>query len=116
MGCKKSLLQELSTVSKLTGYKVFETGLWVNSKYPHLGASPDGLVVDENSGAVAGIMEAKCLKILRNKTVEELILECHKGSASDILKNQCFSLGCGKLCLKKCHSYLLSSTTPTVNN
>ena len=31
--------------------------------------------------------------------------ECHKGSASDILKNQCFSLRCGKLCLKKCHSY-----------
>ena len=91
--------------SKLTGYKVIETGPWVNSKYPHLGASQDGLVVDENSGAVAGIMEAKCLKILRNKTVEELIAECHKGSASDILKNQCFSLRCGKLCLKKCHSY-----------
>ena len=91
--------------SKLTGYEVVETGLWVNSKYPHLGASPDGLVVDENSGAVAGIMEAKCLKILRNKMVKELIAECHKGSASDILKNQCFSLRCGKLCLKKCHSY-----------
>ena len=90
---------------KLTGYEVVETGLWVNSKYPHLGASPDGLVVDENSGAVAGIMEAKCLKILRNKLVEELIAECHKGSASDILKNQCFSLRCGKLCLKKCHTY-----------
>ena len=91
--------------SKLTGYKVIETGLWVNSKYPHLGAIPDGLLVDENSGAVAGIMEAKCLKILRSKTVEELIAECRKGSASDILKNQCFSLRCGKLCLKKCHSY-----------
>ena len=101
--------------SKLTGYKVVETGLWVNSKYPHLGASPDGLVVDENSGAVAGIMEAKCLKILRKNG---------RGTDSRVSQRQCFGYPEEPVFFsevwhalpQKVPLLLLSSTTPTVNN
>lgn len=38
---------------------VTETGLWVNSKFPGLGASPDGIVSDIASGS-SGVLEIKC--------------------------------------------------------
>ena len=37
--------------------------LWVNKKYPHLGASPDGLIYDSQENLL-GIIEVKCLKAL----------------------------------------------------
>ena len=85
--------------TKWSGLEVTTTGLWVNSKHPYLGASPDGLVAPGN-----GIIEIKCLKVLRSRTVDELIAECAANS-SDILKNQCFSIRFGKLCLKRSHPY-----------
>lgn len=46
-------------------FEVAKTGLWVNSKYPGLGASPDAIVFDPQSGS-SGLLEIKCPKILEN--------------------------------------------------
>ena len=48
-----------------------ESGLWVNKKYPHLGASPDGLIIKDNK--LIGIIEIKCLKVLKTRTIQDRI-------------------------------------------
>ena len=85
-----------------TGNNVTETGIWVNTKYPHLGASPDGIVKSQDS---FGIVEIKCLKVLRNQTVTELINSVDIGKPNKVLDRQCFSIVNGKLVLKKGHAY-----------
>ena len=35
-----------------------QSGLWVNKKYPYLGASPDGLIYD-SQGNLLGVIEVK---------------------------------------------------------
>ena len=44
--------------------------LWVNKKYPHLGASPDGLIYDSQENLL-GIIEVKCLKALKDQALLE---------------------------------------------
>lgn len=51
--------------SKKFSYEVQSSGLWVNSKYPGLGASPDGLILDPLRNTT-GVLEIKCPKILEN--------------------------------------------------
>ena len=76
------------------------SGLWINKKYTHLAASPDGLLL--NDGKLEGILEVKCLKILKLHSVSDILNgECLKPE----LKRQCFELCDGKLVLKKCHMY-----------
>ena len=52
--------------AQATGVDVFESGLWVNKRYPHLGATPDGIT----SGG--GIIEIKCLKVLKENLDEDI--------------------------------------------
>ena len=57
-----------------TGTKVITSELWVNEKYIHLAASPDGIIYNDQN-KLHGIIEIKCLKIFRNRTIEQLILD-----------------------------------------
>ncbi|XP_032234254.2 uncharacterized protein LOC5509403 [Nematostella vectensis] len=50
---------------------VNESGLWVHADFPYLGASPDGLIFVD--GKLDGIVEVKCLKILKTRTVKQLL-------------------------------------------
>ena len=43
---------------------VYSTGLHINVKYPHLGASPDGIIVCDCHGK--GLLEIKCPHKYRN--------------------------------------------------
>ena len=43
---------------------VKSSGLWINADYVHLAASSEGLIYD-NSNKLCGIVEIKCLNILR---------------------------------------------------
>ncbi|XP_025111588.1 uncharacterized protein LOC112574606 [Pomacea canaliculata] len=90
--------------TKATGNKVRETGLWVNRKFPYLGASPDGLATDSDGNTVG--VEIKCLKILRDKSVSDL-LQQHKDAKipNGILNRQCFRISDGELKLRTNHMY-----------
>ena len=87
-----------------TGSTVVETGMWLNKDFLFLGASPDGLII-ENNDAV-GLLEIKCLKIMKDITVSEMIekIETHKFS-STLIGRQCFKLIDGKLILKVNHKF-----------
>ena len=64
--------------TKVKDVPVIISGLWINKMYPHLGASPDGLIMDlENTTKLCGIIEVNCLKILKNRTVTDLITSQH---------------------------------------
>ena len=52
----------IAIYSSQTGNKVVSSGLWINANYLHIGASPDGLILDDNTINVKGIIEVKCLK------------------------------------------------------
>ena len=87
--------------AQATGNQVKETGLWVNKKFPYLAASPDGLFTSSN-----GKIEIKCLKIVREKSVEDLVKQHQDGKLpSKVLNQQCFTISNGQLKLRKSHSY-----------
>ena len=76
------------------------SGLWINDKYLHLAASPDGLRFD--NGKLVSIVEVKCLNILRLNSVESVINgECLKSEVA----RQYFKIKDGQLILKGVHSY-----------
>ena len=79
--------------------KVYSSGLWVNRKYIHLAASPDGLIYNDQN-KLHGIIEIKCLKIFRNRTIEQLILD-----KPPELSKQCFALNDNNISLKRSHLY-----------
>ena len=92
--------------TKVKYVPVIISGLWINKMYPHLGASPDGLIMDlENTTKLCGIIEVKCLKILKNRTVTDLITSQQNGELSELIKRQCFSVIDGKIVLKESHAY-----------
>ena len=84
-----------------TNLDIVECGLFINKHYPYLGASPDGVVME--NGVAIGIVEIKCLKVLRTRTVPQLIesVKCNEIS----LTNSCVSLNGDTLKLKYSHSY-----------
>ena len=82
-----------------TGNKVISSGLWVNRKYIHLAASPDGLIYNDQN-KLHGIIEIKCLKIFRNRTIEQLILD-----KPPELSKKCFALNDNNISLKRSHLY-----------
>ena len=47
----------IAVYSSQTGNKVVSSGLWINAKYLHLGASPDGLILEDSSINVKGIIK-----------------------------------------------------------
>ena len=82
--------------SKREGVVVQNSGLWINTKYPHLAASPDGLLPD------GGIIEIKCLKIFRENPILEVITQPKKFPK---LPTQCFLVDGQNLHLKRYHPY-----------
>ena len=82
-----------------TGNKVISSGPWVNKNYIHLAVSPDGLIYNDQN-KLHGIIEIKCLKIFRNRTIEQLIL--YKPPK---LSKQCFKLNDKNISLKRSHLY-----------
>lgn len=90
--------------TKVTGNRVKTTGLWVNKKFSFLAASPDGLATEKNGKTV--LLEIKCLKLLREMSVTDLVQQCSSGDiASEILNRQCFKITDGKLILQESHVY-----------
>ena len=78
------------------------SGLWINKKYLHLAASPDGLVFGDDKNLLS-IVEVKCLNILRLHSVNDIInADCQSAE----VKRQCFVVEDKKLVLKRTHLYL----------
>ena len=103
---KYGIEQEPNTISyysKCKSVDVESTGLWIHEKYPHLGANPDGLIWENND--LVGIVEVKCLEILKRHTIQEFIGSFKNGEISDKVKRQCFHIDGINLVLKKSHSY-----------
>ena len=90
----------IAIYSSQTGNKVVSSGLWINAKYLHLGASPDGLILDDSTINVKGIIEVKCLKIFRGRSIEQIIQQ-----KLPELSRQCFKVVDNKILLKTSHSY-----------
>ena len=57
-----ALRQYKKAVEEETGLGVRESGLWVNPAYLGCGASPDGLVYDQNT--LVGVVDIKCPAVL----------------------------------------------------
>lgn len=87
-----------------SGHRILETGMWINKDYPHLGASPDGLILND-LGDPIGVLEIKCLKIFKDKSILEVVENYEGMKASKFLSGQCFEKKNGKLILKKSHMY-----------
>ena len=85
----------IAIYSSQTGNKVVSSGLWINAKYLHLGASPDGLILDDSTINVKGIIEVKCLKIFRGRSIEQIIQQ-----KLPELSRQCFKVVDNKILLK----------------
>lgn len=79
---------------------VTKSGLWINKAYPCLAASPDGLIIAENQ--LVGILEVKCFKILKTRSVQEL-LESRKTIKTIV--RQCFQVVNEQFFLRKSHAY-----------
>ena len=97
---KKNEIKALTKYGELKNILVGLSGLWINKKYIHLGASPDGLIIKD--GILEGILEVKCLRILRLHSVADVI---NKECSSAEVKRQCFDVVNDKLLLKKTHMY-----------
>ena len=81
--------------------EVTPSGLWINASFVHLAASPDGLIFDESKNFV-GIVEVKCLNILRLNSVDDIL----QNNCPDApVKRQCFNVCGDQLVLKKSHMY-----------
>ena len=91
--------------TSVTGHSVIQSGMWVCNRCPYLGASPDGIILDTMGNAI-GILEIKCLKIFREKSIEQVIEE-HKNSqlSSAVYSRQCFKIESNKLTLKETHAF-----------
>lgn len=88
-----------------SGRKVLETGMWINTSHPYIGASPDGLIVND-SGENVGTLEVKCLKVLKELSVLELKQKIEQNEIPRVkLSSFCFELKDGQLVLKESHMY-----------
>ena len=89
----------IAIYSSQTGNKFVSSGLWINAKYLHLGASPHGLVLDDSFINVKGIIEVKCLKVFTGRSIEQIIQQKFPE-----LSRQCFKVVDNKI-LKTSHPY-----------
>ena len=77
---------------------VKETGMWINTNCQFLGASPDGLVIEND--IPTGVLEIKCLKVFKTSSISDFIdMVKQKKISSTILGRQCFVIRDGKLFL-----------------
>ena len=90
----------IAIYSSQTGNKVASSGLWIKAKYLHLGASPDGLNLDDSTINVKSIIEVKCLNIFRGRSIEQIIQQ-----KLPEISRQCFKVVDNKILLKTSHSY-----------
>ena len=90
----------IAICSSETGNKVVSSGLWINAKYLHLRASPDGLVLADSTTNVKDIIELKCLKIFRGRSIEQIIQQ-----KLPELSRQCFKVVDNKILSTNSHSY-----------
>ena len=86
---------------KVTNMEVKKSGIWVHQSYPYLGASLDGLIYEDNK--LIGIIEIKCLKILKHRTISQLIECVHNGELSE--KGQCFTIKDQQMILRRHQTY-----------
>ena len=93
--------KERQEYENLKNVIVKECGLFLNKRYPWLGASPGGIVYHD--GVAMGIIEIKCLKALRDRTVSAFIEEVKEKKIS--LVNSCLCLCNDSLALRRCHQY-----------
>lgn len=84
----------------VTGERVVTCGLFVNVNYPFMGASPDGIVM--NSEKPVGLIEIKCFKVLRNKSVGDVI---KLASTNKNILPACLNMTDGRFVLKQTHAY-----------
>ena len=93
---------QVKIMKEIAGFQVAETGMWINGRYPGMGASPDGILFDPISDT-KGVLEIKCPMSLKaidpNKfdeclTVKQLGAFCLKRDETD-----------GTLKLKTNHPY-----------
>ena len=68
--------------------------------YYSISVSPDGLILDDNTINVKGIIEVKCLKLFRGRSIEEIIQE-----NLPELSRQCFKAVDNKILLKNSNFY-----------
>ena len=66
----------------------------------HLGANPDELIWDDSTIIVTGIVEVKCLKFLRDRSIEQIIQQKLPEKS-----RQYFKVVGNKILLKISHSY-----------
>ena len=90
---------------EVSGNKISETGMWIDTRYPFLGASPDGLILN-NTGEPVGVLEIKCLKLLKDISVSDLIEQIEEGKIMKaVWSRQCFEVKNRELLLKENHAY-----------
>lgn len=82
-----------------TGMEVIESGFWVNPKYPELGCTPDGLILDNHKNMI-GVLEIKCPFVLEK--FDPLCIELLQKSQKN---NLCYTIDNGNISIKKNHSY-----------
>ena len=90
----------IAIYSSQTGNKFVSSGLWINAKYLHLGASPHGLILDDSFINVKGVIEVKCLKFFAGRSIEQIIQQ-----KLPELSRQCFKVVDNKILLKTSHAY-----------
>ena len=90
----------IAIYSSQTGNNISSSGLWINAEYLHLGASPDGLILDDSTVNVNCIIEVICLKIFIGRSIEQIIQQ-----KLPELSKQCFKVVDNKILLKLSHSY-----------
>ena len=81
-----------------TNLKVYQSGLWINPKFPFLRCSMDGLVGNDT------VIKIKALKILKQYSVEA-VTSPTSPVPKNVLSRQCFKVENGKLVLKLSHAY-----------
>ena len=91
----------IAKYEKATNVEVKKNGVWVHQTYPHLGASPVGLIYEDSK--LIGIIEIKCLEILKHRTISQLIECMCNGELS--AKGQCFTIKDQQMLLCRNHTY-----------
>ena len=96
-GCEHEKEAQEAYVVKATkshiGFKLSPSGLMIHLPYPHLAATPDGVIRCDCCGP--GVVEIKCPYHCKFKTIKDACVE----------KSFCLEERNGELLLKKSHSY-----------
>ena len=84
---------ELMKKQSCENYSVKSTGFFINQKWPELGCSPDGLVVDPSATDKYGLLEIKCLQCFKNVAPGQI----QQGLADNLITKKQINQSCFKL-------------------